>query len=87
MDRIAVSNRQFDAERALYNLEHGDVGTGIDGIGNALGDIQVGQEVLTEIFLRSNLFHGGKIKKKIADLETCDSFFNFSRSITYCCLH
>jgi len=82
---------------ARTNLQHWDVGTGIDGIGNALGDIQVGQEVLTEIFLGSNLFHGYKgtnkrekfqIKnKKIADLEICDSFFNFSRSITYCCLH
>ena len=46
-------------------LEHREFVKGfIDGIGNSLGDTQVGQEVLAEIFLGAYLFHGCKDTKK-----------------------
>ena len=46
-------------------LEHGEIGKGlIYRIGNSLGDTQIGQEVLAEIFLRAYLFHGCKDTKK-----------------------
>jgi hypothetical protein len=45
------------------NLKHRYVRTSIHRVGDALSYIQISQEVLTEIFLRSNLFHGGKDTK------------------------
>ena len=42
-------------------FENGDFRTGIYGIGYRLGNIQVGQEMLTEVLLGSYLFHGCKI--------------------------
>ena len=47
------------------NFEHGKFGKGlVDGIGYSLGDTQIGQEVLAEIFLRAYLFHGCKDTNK-----------------------
>ena len=42
---------------ARTNLQHGEVRTRINGVGDATGDVQVNKEVLTEVFLRSYLFH------------------------------
>ena len=47
-----------DTHAGAY-LEHGQVGTGIDGVGNAAGYGEVGQEVLTEILFGAYLFHIG----------------------------
>ena len=46
------------------NLKHRYVRTSIHRVGDALSYVQISQEVLTEIFLRSNLFHGGKVTNK-----------------------
>ena len=41
------------------DLQDGYVGTCVPGIGNGTGDIQVGQEMLTEVLLGSYLLHLG----------------------------
>ena len=46
------------------NLQDRYFRTCINRIGYLLGDIQVGQEVLAEILLGSNLFHGCKDTNK-----------------------
>ena len=50
---------------ARPNFEHGNVRTGIDGVGDAAGYREVGQEVLTEVLLRLYLLHRckGTIKR------------------------
>ena len=40
-------------------LEHGQTGTGVDGVGDAAGYGQVGEEMLTEVLLRSYWLHIG----------------------------
>ena len=45
-----------DAHAGAY-LEYGNVGARIDGVGDAAGYRQVGQEVLTKVFLRFYLLH------------------------------
>lgn len=66
------------------NLQNRYFRTCINRIGYLLGDIQFGQEVLTEILLRSNLFHGCKdkgfqakcqmkSKKRQARMNSCPS--------------
>ena len=67
------------------NLEYRNLRTSIYCISDALGYIQVSQEVLTQIFLRTNLFHAAKIveierntklkAKKIADFKSATQFF------------
>ncbi len=43
------------------DFEDGNVGTSIDGVGDAAGDVEVAEEVLTEVFLGFHQFHGCKI--------------------------
>lgn len=43
------------------HFQNGKVRTCINGIGYLLSDIQVGQEVLTEILFGSNLLHNAKV--------------------------
>jgi hypothetical protein len=42
------------------DFENGDVGTGIDGVGDAAGNGKVSQEVLAKLFLRLYLLHGSE---------------------------
>ena len=46
------------------DFEDGNVGTGIDGVSDAAGDVKVAEEVLTEVFLGFHQFHGCKITIK-----------------------
>jgi len=46
------------------DFEDGNVGTSIDGVGDAAGDVEVAKEVLTEVFLGFHQFHGCKITIK-----------------------
>ena len=74
--RLAIDFDHLQRTRLFYqilghhphagtNLEHWKIGKGfVDGIGYSLGDTQVSQEVLTEIFLRAYLFHGCKDTNK-----------------------
>jgi hypothetical protein len=66
------------------NLQYRYFRTCINRIGYLLGDIQVGQEMLTEILLGANLFHGCKdkgfqakcqmkSKKRQARMNSCPS--------------
>ena len=43
------------------DFEDGNVGANIDGVGDAAGDVEVAEKVLTEIFLGFHQFHGCKI--------------------------
>ena len=43
------------------DFEDGNVGTSIDGVGDAAGDVEVAKKVLTEVFLGFHQFHGCKI--------------------------
>lgn len=45
-------------------FKDGDVGTGIDRVGDAAGNVQVAEEVLPEIFLGFYLFHDCKVTVK-----------------------
>ena len=45
---------------ARADFENGDVGTGIDGVGDAAGYGKVSQEVLAKLFLRLYLLHGSE---------------------------
>ena len=45
---------------AWADFENGDVGTGIDGVGDAAGYGKVSQEVLAKLFLRLYLLHGSE---------------------------
>ena len=45
------------------DFEDGNVGTNIDGVGDAVGDVEVAKEVLTEIFLGFHQFHAAKLRK------------------------
>ena len=56
-------------------LEHGQVGTGIDGVGYALCDIEVDKEVLSQVFLRSDCFHRCKVTK---NREKSQMYLSFS---------
>ena len=70
--RLAIDLHHLQRTRLFYQilghhshsgtyLEYGKISKGlIDGIGYSLGDTQVSQEVLAEIFLRAYLFHGCK---------------------------
>ena len=55
--RLLEEELREDAH-ARANFENGDVGTGIDGIGDAAGYGKVSQEVLAKLFLRLYLLHG-----------------------------
>ena len=46
------------------DFEDGNVGTGIDGVSDAAGDVKVAEEMLTEVFLGFHEFHAAKIGKK-----------------------
>ena len=46
------------------DFEDGNVGTSIDGVGDAACDVEVAKEVLTEVFLGFHQFHGCKITIK-----------------------
>ena len=59
-------------------LEHGQVGTGIDGVGYALCDIEVDKEVLSQVFLRSDCFHRCKVTKN-QEQNKINSFFFMPR--------
>ena len=49
---------------ARTNLQHGEVRTRINGVGNGLGYIQVCEKMLSEILFGAYLFHGCKDTKK-----------------------
>ena len=46
------------------DFEDGNVGTGIDRVGDAAGDVQVAKKMLTEVFLGFHELHGCKIRQK-----------------------
>ena len=46
------------------DFEDGNVGTDIDRVGDAAGDVKVAEEMLTEVFLGFQEFHAAKIGKK-----------------------
>ena len=54
--RLREQELREDAHAGAY-LEYGNVGARIDGVGDAAGYRQVGQEVLTKVFLRFYLLH------------------------------
>ena len=70
--RLTVDLNNLERTRFLYQvlchdthpwsyLQYRKIRTSIYSVGYCLGDVQVGQKVLTEILLRSYLFHGDKI--------------------------
>ena len=52
-----------DAHSRPY-FKDGDVGTGIDRVSDAAGNVQVAEEVLPEVFLGFYLFHDCKVTVK-----------------------
>ena len=44
------------------DFEDGNVGTGIDRVGDAAGDVEVAEEMLTEVFLGFHEFHAAKLQ-------------------------
>ena len=72
------------------HFQHGNLRAGIYRIGYRLGDIQVSQEMLTKVFLGSNLFHGGKItiffsfiQKKTGRIHILPAFLYAFFSLTF----
>ena len=45
------------------DFEDGNVGTGIDRVGDAAGNVEVAEEMLTEVFLGFHEFHAAKLRK------------------------
>ena len=61
------------------DFEDGNVGTGIDGVSDAAGDVKVAEEVLTEVFLGFHQFHGCKITIFFCDFCVFEIIFrNFA---------
>lgn len=54
--------REYAHSRPYF--KDGDIGTGIDRVGDAAGNVQIAEEVLPEVFLRFYLFHDCKVTVK-----------------------
>ena len=52
-------------------LEHGNIGTRVYRISNALGDIEIRKEMLAKVLLRSNLFHVVRWQGKACAVRPC----------------
>ena len=63
------------------DFEDGNVGTGIDGVGDAAGDVEVAEEVLTEVFLGFHQFHAAKLR--LNEQNAKEKQFSFCISLVF----
>ena len=63
------------------DFEDGNVGTSIDRVGDAAGDVEVAEEVLTEVFLGFHQFHAAKLR--LNEQNAKEKQFSFCISLVF----